>query len=92
MTNPPKPAVTTEADPFIPYVESEDFDPSIKPILDPYMERMGFLPNALKLYAHRPEIAVTLFTLRTGSARVSLTRATGSDLGITCAASINCRV
>ena len=27
------------------------------------MKRMGFLPNALKLYAHRPEIAETLFRL-----------------------------
>ncbi len=63
MTTPPKPTVTVEAEPFIPYVTHEDFDPSIKPILDPYMERMGFLPNALKLYAHRPDIAVTLFTL-----------------------------
>jgi alkylhydroperoxidase family enzyme len=27
------------------------------------MKRMGFLPNALKLYAHRPEIAETLFKL-----------------------------
>jgi len=63
MVDAPKPAVTVEDEPFIPYVSPEDFDPSIKPILDPYMERMGFLPNALKLYAHRPEIAVTLFTL-----------------------------
>jgi len=60
---PPKPTVTVEAEPFIPYVKQEDFDPRLKPILDPYMQRMGFLPNALKLYAHRPEIAETLFTL-----------------------------
>jgi alkylhydroperoxidase family enzyme len=31
--------------------------------MDPYIERMGFLPNALKLYMHRPEIAETLWTL-----------------------------
>ena len=60
---PPKPAVTVEAEPFIPYVKQEQFDSRLKPILDPYMKRMGFLPNALKLYAHRPEIAETLFTL-----------------------------
>ena len=69
MTTPPKPTVTIESEPFIPYVEDENFDPRIKPILAPYMERMGFLPNALKLYAHRPEIAVTLFTLNSNIMR-----------------------
>lgn len=65
----PEPTVTVEAEPFIPYVAHEDFDPRIEPILTPYMERMGFLPNALKLYAHRPEIAVTLFTLNSNVMR-----------------------
>lgn len=60
---PPKPMVTVEADPFIPYVEDGAFDPMLDPIVGPYKERMGFLPNALRLYAHRPEIAKTLFTL-----------------------------
>ena len=69
MTTPPKPRVTVEAEPFIPYVAPEDFDDRLKPILGPYQERMGFLPNALKLYAHRPEIAVTLFTLNSNIMR-----------------------
>jgi len=60
---PPKPKVTVEAEPFIPYKDEATFDARLKPILDPYKKRMGFLPNALKLYAHRPEIAETLFTL-----------------------------
>ncbi len=60
---PPKPKVTVEAEPFIPYKKEAEFDPRLKPILDPYKKRMGFLPNALKLYAYRPEIAETLFTL-----------------------------
>jgi uncharacterized peroxidase-related enzyme len=60
---PPKPKLTVEAEPFIPYVEAEKFDPRLKPIVEPYKKRMGFVPNALKLYAHRPEIAETLFTL-----------------------------
>jgi alkylhydroperoxidase family enzyme len=60
---PPKPKVTVEAEPIIPYQEQEKFAPRLKAILDPYMKRMGFLPNALKLYAYRPEIAETLFTL-----------------------------
>jgi alkylhydroperoxidase family enzyme len=60
---PPKPKVLVEGEPFIPYVKEENFDPRLKPVLDPYKKRMGFLPNALKLYAYRPEIAETLFTL-----------------------------
>lgn len=53
----------TEKQPFIPYVTSEKYPERLKPILEPYMKRMGFLPNALKLYMHRPEIAETLWKL-----------------------------
>src|SRR6201991_4244386 len=60
---PPKPQVLVEGQPFIPYVKEENFDPRLKPVVDPYKKRMGFLPNALKLYAHRPEIAETLWSL-----------------------------
>jgi len=60
---PPPPRVLVEAEPFIPYVKEEDFAPSLRPVLEPYKKRMGFLPNALKLYAHRPEIAETLWSL-----------------------------
>ena len=60
---PPKPQVLVEAQPFIPYMKEENFDPRLKPVLDPYKKRMGFLPNALKLYAYRPEIAETLWSL-----------------------------
>jgi alkylhydroperoxidase family enzyme len=60
---PPPPRVLVEAEPFIPYVREEDFADILKPTLEPYKKRMGFLPNALKLYAHRPEIAETLWLL-----------------------------
>ena len=60
---PPKPQVLVEAQPFIPYMREEDFAPKLKPVLEPYKKRMGFLPNALKLYAYRPEIAETLWRL-----------------------------
>src|SRR5438128_5095923 len=61
--SPPKPKVLVEAQPFIPYMKEENFDPRLKPVLEPYKQRMGFLPNALKLYAYRPEIAETLWAL-----------------------------
>ena len=66
---PPKPHVLVEAQPFIPYVREEDFSPKLKPVLEPYKKRMGFLPNALKLYAHRPEIAETLWKLNSNIMR-----------------------
>src|SRR6202161_3035532 len=66
---PPKPQVLVEAEPFIPYVPEEDFAPQLKPTVEPYKKRMGFLPNALKLYAHRPEIAETLWRLNSNIMR-----------------------
>jgi uncharacterized peroxidase-related enzyme len=59
----PPPRVLIEMEPFIPYVREEDFAPKLRPVLEPYKRRMGFLPNALKLYAHRPEVAETLWAL-----------------------------
>ena len=52
-----------EQEPFIPYVEEKDYPESLQPLLEPYIARMGFLPNALKLYMHRPEIAEGLWKL-----------------------------
>src|SRR5271170_651558 len=66
---PPKPHVLVEAQPFIPYMREEDMSPKLKPVLDPYKKRMGFLPNALKLYAYRPEIAETLWRLNSNIMR-----------------------
>jgi uncharacterized peroxidase-related enzyme len=60
---PPKPHVLVEAEPLIPYVREEDFAPNLQSTLGPYKKRMGFVPNALKLYAYRPEIAETLWKL-----------------------------
>src|ERR1700752_406344 len=65
----PKPKVLFEADPFIPYLREQDFDARLKPVVEPYKKRMGFLPNALKLYMHRPEIAETLWKLNSNIMR-----------------------
>ena len=51
------PPAAAEAEPFFPYVTEEDYPETLKPVLEPYKKRMGFIPNALKLYMHRPEIA-----------------------------------
>src|SRR5438874_1620243 len=65
----PPPRVLVEAEPFIAYVKDEDFDPRLRPVVEPYKQRMGFLPNALKLYAYRPEIAATLWALNSNVMR-----------------------
>jgi uncharacterized peroxidase-related enzyme len=67
--SPPQPKVLFEAQPFIPYVREDDFDARLKPVVEPYKKRMGFLPNALKLYAYRPEIAETLWKLNSNIMR-----------------------
>lgn len=66
---PPKPRLLVEGQPFIPYMREEDFPANLQPVLAPYKQRMGFLPNALKLYAHRPEIAETLWKLNSNIMR-----------------------
>src|SRR5436190_13511531 len=65
----PKPKVLFEGEPFIAYMREENFDPRLKPVVVPYKKRMGFLPNALKLYAYRPEIAETLWKLNSNIMR-----------------------
>lgn len=65
----PAPTITIEADPIIPYVEEADYPDNLRPILEPYMSRMGFIPNALKLHMHRPEIAQTLWKLNSNIMR-----------------------
>jgi uncharacterized peroxidase-related enzyme len=60
-----------EKRPFIPYVQEKNYPESLKALLGPYIQRMGFLPNALKLYMHRPEIAGTLWQLNSNVMRDS---------------------
>src|SRR5262245_4128382 len=66
---PPKPKVMFEADPFIPYLREKDFDARLKTLVEPYKNAMGFHSKELKLYAHRPEIAETLWTLNSNIMR-----------------------
>src|SRR5437588_12766493 len=66
---PPRPKVLVDGQPFMPYVKEENFDARLKPVVEPYKKRMGFLPNALKLYAYRPEIAETLWRLNSNIMR-----------------------
>jgi hypothetical protein len=53
----------SEKQPFIPYAAIEAAPDRMRELLDRYSKRMGFLPNALKFYLHRPEIAEVLWKL-----------------------------
>src|SRR5436309_9837766 len=59
----------SEKQPFIPYIEARDYPEQLRPVLEPYVARMGFVPNALKIYMHRPEIAETLWKLNSNIMR-----------------------
>jgi len=52
-----------ESDPIIPYADPNSLPAPLKEKIDAYEKRMGFLPNALKLYMHRPEILKCLVEL-----------------------------
>jgi alkylhydroperoxidase family enzyme len=67
--NMPEPRFTKVEEPFIPYLPDEKVLERLRPVVEPYMNRMGFLPNALKLYGYRPEIAETLFKLNSNIMR-----------------------
>ena len=53
----------SEKSPFIPYADRDALPESLKAPLADYERRMGFMPNALKLYMHRPEILALLIRL-----------------------------
>ena len=53
----------SEADPIIPYADMDSLPDALKAPLEAYEKRMGFLPNALKLYMHRPELLGLLVQL-----------------------------
>jgi uncharacterized peroxidase-related enzyme len=46
----------TETQPFFPYADLATLPPDLRRLLQAYEERMGFLPNALRMYAHSPHI------------------------------------
>ena len=53
----------SEDTPFIPYADGSALDEPLRAALAAYESRMGFMPNALRLYMHRPEILSALICL-----------------------------
>ena len=58
-----------EEAPFIPYADRDALPESLKAPLAAYEARMGFMPNALKLYMHRPELLACLVQLNNAAMR-----------------------
>ena len=52
-----------ETDPIVPYADPADLPGPLQSAIESYRQRMGFLPNALKLYMHRPQILKCLIDL-----------------------------
>ena len=52
-----------ESDPIVPYADPADLPAALRSAIESYRQRMGFLPNALKLYMHRPQILKCLIDL-----------------------------
>jgi AhpD family alkylhydroperoxidase len=50
------PEASPEATPFIPYADTGAAPDRLRRQIDAYADRMGFLPNALRLYLHVPQI------------------------------------
>ena len=53
----------TDEFPPIPYADRGALPDDLAAAVDAYERRMGFLPNALKLYMHRPELLACLIRL-----------------------------
>ena len=52
-----------EAEPVIPYADRAGLAGELAAAVEAYEKRMGFLPNALRLYMHRPELLECLIRL-----------------------------
>ena len=55
--------MTVEDKTFIPYADRDSLTGELAVAVDAYEQRMGFLPNALRLYMHRPELLECLIRL-----------------------------
>ncbi len=58
-----------EEKPFIPYADRDALPEGLKAPLAAYEQRMGFMPNALKLYMHQPELLACLVQLNNTAMR-----------------------
>ncbi|MGH3441599.1 MAG: carboxymuconolactone decarboxylase family protein [Nitriliruptorales bacterium] len=58
-----------EAEPLVPYGDRSTAPDKVRRQIEAYEERMGFLPNAIKLYVHVPHIMQELIRLNNATMR-----------------------
>jgi uncharacterized peroxidase-related enzyme len=82
-----------EAEPAIPYVDETGLPDELCQRLERARDLMGFVPNSIRLYLHRPEIADLVMTMASTivkSPSSTLSRQLKSRLGVICSAANGC--
>lgn len=81
-----------EAAPAIPYVDFDNLDPATQSRFDAIKDAMGFIPNSMRTWAHRPEIAQGLAGLQAiiHSPGDTLPASLKPKLGVICSSTNGC--
>lgn len=82
-----------EQEPTIPFVVVEELDPQTRALHDRIAAAVGFVPNSMRTYLHRPQIAAAFLGLSQaiyGSDEESLPVGIQSKLGLICSAINGC--
>ena len=86
-------AAFTEETPAIPYIDPETLDPETKALFDRIGSAIGFVPNSMRTYLHRPQIAAALMGLSSAvyaQDEGALPLEIQSKLGVVCSAINGC--
>ncbi len=89
----PAPKFTAEWEPFIPYADEKSCPEELRPALDRLTQRMGLLPNSMRLYLHHPAIAGTILAMGSGiltNPASTLPRVLKNKLGVICSSTNGC--
>ena len=89
----PAPRFLAEWQPFIPYADEKDCPPDLRPALERLKQRMGMLPNSMRLYLHNPAILGGILGM--GAAILThpestLARVLKNKLGVICSSTNGC--
>ena len=89
----PAPKFNAEWAPFIPYADENDCPEELRPALDRLRQRMGLLPNSIKLYLHNPAILGAILAMGAGiltPPSSTLSRVLKNKLGVICSSTNGC--
>jgi len=89
----PAPKFEAEWEPFIPYADEKDCPEELRPALESLKQRMGLLPNSMRLYLHHPAILGTILAMGKGiltNPTSTLSRVLKNKLGVICSSTNGC--